>query len=45
MPEYKVIDFNGEILWAKLPNGTYAVDPQYLNTFKIIILKESDESN
>jgi hypothetical protein len=45
MPEYKVIDFNGEILWTKLPNGTYAVDPQYLKVFKRIILNESDETN
>ena len=45
MPEYQVIDFGGDILWGRLPNGTYIVDPQYLDTFKRIILKESDEPN
>ncbi|AIF52049.1 hypothetical protein [Pelosinus sp. UFO1] len=37
--EYKLIDFNGEIPWLRLPNGTYAVDPLYENKFKSIPIK------
>jgi hypothetical protein len=31
--EYEVIDFNGEVEWIFLENGTYAVDPLYLEEF------------
>jgi hypothetical protein len=32
--EYEVIDFNGEVACCRLLNGTYAVDPLYLEEFK-----------
>jgi hypothetical protein len=33
--EYEVIDFDGYIPWAKREDGKYAVDPLYLEEFKI----------
>lgn len=35
--EYTLVDFNGEILWVRLPNGEYAVDPLYEERFKEIV--------
>lgn len=31
--QYKVVDFNGFVDWCKLYDGSYAVDPTYLNEF------------
>jgi hypothetical protein len=34
---YEVVDFGGEVGYCKLSNGTYAVDPLFLEQFKIIM--------
>jgi hypothetical protein len=31
--EYKIVDFNGEVKWTKLGDGTYIVDPLYVEEF------------
>jgi hypothetical protein len=33
MLKYIIIDFNGEIEYTQLQDGTYAVDPLYEQTF------------
>lgn len=31
--QYKVVDFKGYIFWTKLDDGSYVVDPLYLDAF------------
>jgi hypothetical protein len=31
---YIIIDFQGDICWKKLKDGSYIVDPLYLDDFK-----------
>jgi hypothetical protein len=35
MVEFEVIDFDGYIQWARREDGKYAVDPQFLDKFKV----------
>lgn len=35
MVEFEVIDFDGYMCWTRLDDGTYLVDPLYLDEFKI----------
>jgi hypothetical protein len=30
---YTVVDFNGELQWLRRADGSYLVDPRYLNEF------------
>ena len=32
--QYKIIDFQGYICWKKLKDGSFVVDPEYLEDFK-----------
>jgi hypothetical protein len=34
MIKHKVVDFKGEICWKRLKDGSYVVDPCYLEEFK-----------
>lgn len=36
MRKYFVLDFQGYIYWKKLDDGSYVVDPLYLDVFKTI---------
>ncbi len=36
MKKYFIEDFDGYVLWAKLPDGWYVVDPQFVNKFKAL---------
>lgn len=40
MPEYKVVDFQGEICWTKLNDGSFVVDPEYLQEFETEVLQK-----
>jgi hypothetical protein len=30
---HEIVDFNGEVEWVQLENGSYAVDPLYVEEF------------
>lgn len=34
MMNYFIEDFQGYVAWAKLPNGKYVVDPEFIKLFK-----------
>lgn len=34
MSKYSIVDFKGYIAWEKFDDGSYVVDPQYVNLFK-----------
>jgi hypothetical protein len=31
--EYEIVDFSGEVKWTQLGDGTYVVDPLYVEEF------------
>jgi hypothetical protein len=37
--EYEVVDFQGFICWVELRDGSFIVDPLYLEQFKQIVLQ------
>lgn len=42
--KYIVIDFQGYVKWTKRSDGTYAVDPQFVNEFNTIFFNNMEVS-
>lgn len=39
MIKYEIIDFDGHVQWAMRDDGTYAVDPLFLDKFIELVLE------